>query len=335
MSGQPKFFTRRHIVIALLLTSQSSTLGTLEACAPRFAHRFALHPDYIITRKLLYRFVGVSDGVTRDFGLEVVAAIVGMFVAFGPVPAFVVWLASRRLPSRYRIVLAGSIALAGISLLLFLNWSIMHDPFYFQHGAYGNGAAMGTKIYAGYRPLEAGHGHIVHIGSIAGRLFGQPDRLAEPARGGSVELGIDVLRGEKFAKLNGAHVALVTNATGRASDGTRTVDLLGQAPGVKLVAISAPEHGLSSNLDKKIENAVDERWEMERLRADIVRSRRPLRDCCLNLRVQYDWRRLAGASTFTPSTIATTTPSVVHAFCRRREDAGQGASCSLNVKAPR
>ena len=56
--------------------------------------------------------------------IDIVAAIVGMFVAFGPVPAFVVWLASRRLPSRYRIVLAGSIALAGISLLLFLNWSM-------------------------------------------------------------------------------------------------------------------------------------------------------------------------------------------------------------------
>src|SRR5205823_1784482 len=48
-----------------------------------------------------------------------------------------------------------------VALWLFLNWSIMHDPFYFQHGAYGNGAAMGTKIYAGYRPLEAGQGHIV------------------------------------------------------------------------------------------------------------------------------------------------------------------------------
>jgi hypothetical protein len=47
-----------------------------------------------------------------------------------------------------------------VALWLFLNWTIMHDPFYFQHGAYGNGAAMGTKIYAGYGPLEAGHGHI-------------------------------------------------------------------------------------------------------------------------------------------------------------------------------
>jgi uncharacterized protein YbbC (DUF1343 family)/CubicO group peptidase (beta-lactamase class C family) len=96
------------------------------------------------------------------------------------------------------------------------------------------------------------------IGTIAGRLFGGAARTESVARAGSVELGIDVLRADKFDKLQGAHVALVTNASGRASDGTRTVDLLGQAPGVKLVALFAPEHGISSNLDKKIDNGVDE-----------------------------------------------------------------------------
>jgi uncharacterized protein YbbC (DUF1343 family) len=97
------------------------------------------------------------------------------------------------------------------------------------------------------------------IGTIAGKLFGPPvDRGEAVARAGTVELGIDVLRDAQFDKLQGAHVALVTNASGRASDGIRTVDLLRQAPGVTLVALFAPEHGLSSNLDKKIDNGVDE-----------------------------------------------------------------------------
>jgi uncharacterized protein YbbC (DUF1343 family) len=97
------------------------------------------------------------------------------------------------------------------------------------------------------------------IGTIAGRLFGPRSEPAPARPSGPVELGIDVLRGDRFAKLEGARVALVTNASGRASDGTRTVDLLGQAPGVQLVALFAPEHGISSNLDKKIDNGVDER----------------------------------------------------------------------------
>jgi uncharacterized protein YbbC (DUF1343 family)/CubicO group peptidase (beta-lactamase class C family) len=98
------------------------------------------------------------------------------------------------------------------------------------------------------------------IATIAGRLFGPPvDPDGDAAAGnGPVELGIDVLRGDHFQKLQGSQVALVTNASGRASDGSRTVDLLGQAPGVKLIALFAPEHGLSSNLDRNIENGVDE-----------------------------------------------------------------------------
>src|SRR5262249_18666957 len=60
------------------------------------------------------------------------------------------------------------------------------------------------------------------IGTIAGRLFGPQAERGEPvARPGTVELGIDVLRNDKFDKLQGAKVALVTNASGRASDGTR------------------------------------------------------------------------------------------------------------------
>jgi uncharacterized protein YbbC (DUF1343 family)/CubicO group peptidase (beta-lactamase class C family) len=63
-------------------------------------------------------------------------------------------------------------------------------------------------------------------------------------RNGSVKTGIDVLEAEHFAPLAGKHVGLITNTTGRATDGRRTVDLLAHAPDVQLVALFGPEHGL-------------------------------------------------------------------------------------------
>jgi uncharacterized protein YbbC (DUF1343 family)/CubicO group peptidase (beta-lactamase class C family) len=63
-------------------------------------------------------------------------------------------------------------------------------------------------------------------------------------RNGSVKTGIDVLEAEHFAALAGKHVGLITNPSGRASDGRRTIDLLAHAPDVKLVALFSPEHGL-------------------------------------------------------------------------------------------
>ena len=67
-------------------------------------------------------------------------------------------------------------------------------------------------------------------------------------RNGKVKTGIDVLEGENFAPLEGKHVGLITNHTGLASDGRRTIDVLYRAPGVRLVALFSPEHGLSGSV---------------------------------------------------------------------------------------
>jgi uncharacterized protein YbbC (DUF1343 family)/CubicO group peptidase (beta-lactamase class C family) len=72
-----------------------------------------------------------------------------------------------------------------------------------------------------------------------------------------VHTGIDVLRAEGFARLNGRHVGLVTNQTGRASDGTSTIDLLHGAPGVTLVALFSPEHGIRGVLDENVPTTTD------------------------------------------------------------------------------
>lgn len=65
-------------------------------------------------------------------------------------------------------------------------------------------------------------------------------------RNGNAKTGIDVLAAEHFASLAGKHVGLITNASSRASDGQRTIDLLAHAPGLKLVALFSPEHGLEA-----------------------------------------------------------------------------------------
>jgi len=68
--------------------------------------------------------------------------------------------------------------------------------------------------------------------------------LAATARAERVELGIDVLKAHDFAPLQGKRVGLVTNHTGIDSNGVKTRKILAKAPGVHLVALFAPEHGL-------------------------------------------------------------------------------------------
>ena len=75
---------------------------------------------------------------------------------------------------------------------------------------------------------------------------------------GRVEVGIDVLKSENFARLRGSHVGLITNASGRDAEGKRTIDVLQRAPGVSLVALFAPEHGLFADREQRIENGSDE-----------------------------------------------------------------------------
>ena len=68
----------------------------------------------------------------------------------------------------------------------------------------------------------------------------------------SVLSGIDVLARDSFAKLKGKRVGLITNHTGVARDGKSTIDLLQTAPGVQLVALFAPEHGIRGVLDADV-----------------------------------------------------------------------------------
>jgi uncharacterized protein YbbC (DUF1343 family)/CubicO group peptidase (beta-lactamase class C family) len=70
--------------------------------------------------------------------------------------------------------------------------------------------------------------------------------------------GIDVLKAEQFALVRGKRVGLVTNHTGRSRDGTSTIDVLRAAPGVTLVSLFSPEHGIRGILDAAVPSTRDE-----------------------------------------------------------------------------
>lgn len=87
---------------------------------------------------------------------------------------------------------------------------------------------------------------VARVDTLAAKAVGAPVGRVE-CRDGSNRLltGIDVLRADSFERFRGRRVGLITNATGRARDGTTTVDLLMNAPGVRLNALFTPEHGLT------------------------------------------------------------------------------------------
>ncbi len=53
-------------------------------------------------------------------------------------------------------------------------------------------------------------------------------------------------------------IGLLTNNTGLDAQGKRTIDVLAAAPGIKLAAIFAPEHGIfGAQDDLKVDNTTD------------------------------------------------------------------------------
>ena len=99
------------------------------------------------------------------------------------------------------------------------------------------------------------------VSHSAGRLSGaarsgEQERLSYTA-GARVQTGIDVLEAENFAPLRGKRVGLITNQTGIDSAGRRTVDVLAHAPGLKLVALFSPEHGIAGVVDAPVANSTD------------------------------------------------------------------------------
>ncbi|PYV14419.1 MAG: hypothetical protein DMG21_18250 [Acidobacteria bacterium] len=95
------------------------------------------------------------------------------------------------------------------------------------------------------------------IGPLTGNAELERSYRVPPARNGKVQTGIDVLEAENFRPLSGLRVGLITNYSGRDSQGQRTIDLLRKAAGVHLAAIFSPEHGLFGKADESVPSTRD------------------------------------------------------------------------------
>lgn len=109
---------------------------------------------------------------------------------------------------------------------------------------------------AAWRGFEGSYHAQVAAGSAAWRQL-QP--VAPPPAPPSLRVlnGVDILEETRFRQLAGQRLALVTNQTGRNRAGKSTADLLHEAPGVQLVKIFSPEHGLRGELDEPVADGRD------------------------------------------------------------------------------
>ncbi len=82
--------------------------------------------------------------------------------------------------------------------------------------------------------------------TLGGLLCAALILLQHPVPPGNVVPGADRLLGRDFSLVRGKRVGIVTNASGRLSNGTYLVDTL-RSRGVRVVALFGPEHGIRGN----------------------------------------------------------------------------------------
>ncbi len=85
-----------------------------------------------------------------------------------------------------------------------------------------------------------------------------PAEPAEQFSSAQVLTGIDVLERDAFKELVGLKVGLITNQTGRDRAGRQTIEVLNNAPGVQLVSLFSPEHGIRGDADEKVSDSRDD-----------------------------------------------------------------------------
>jgi uncharacterized protein YbbC (DUF1343 family)/CubicO group peptidase (beta-lactamase class C family) len=180
----------------------------------------------------------------------------------------------------------------GSGVLRGLGWD-MESPYSkgfnaaFPKGSFGHTGYTGTSIWADPRSQTFviiltsrlhpdGRGEVKQLrarlaGAVAAAYsLGPPARVAEwdplevllAGHGaadtpGQVQPGLEVLASSGFAPLKGKTVGVITNHSGIDRNRRSTIQLLRQAPGVKVRAIFSPEHGLDGTLDEKVASGTD------------------------------------------------------------------------------
>lgn len=102
-------------------------------------------------------------------------------------------------------------------------------------------------------------------GACGSQLEDGPDPGAAAEGGGAaasaapVRPGIEVLLSDSLQLVEGLRIGLITNHTGIDREGRSDIDLLSEHPGVELVALFAPEHGIRGTEDAGVQfsSAVD------------------------------------------------------------------------------
>jgi uncharacterized protein YbbC (DUF1343 family)/CubicO group peptidase (beta-lactamase class C family) len=89
-------------------------------------------------------------------------------------------------------------------------------------------------------------------------LLAAPGSAPPPAAAAPVLAGVDVLARDGFAPIKGKRVGLLTNHTGIDRTGLSTIDILRRAPGVTLVSLFSPEHGIRGILDEDVPSSRDD-----------------------------------------------------------------------------
>ena len=120
-------------------------------------------------------------------------------------------------------------------------------------------------IFLSNRVHPDGKGNVLALqrtlGTLAARAVGYTTpavtRVAWVTGGGDASNGIDVLVSTRFEPLRGMRIGLITNQSGIDRSGNPTIDLLRSAPGVTLVALFSPEHGIRGVLDAKVPDTID------------------------------------------------------------------------------
>jgi uncharacterized protein YbbC (DUF1343 family) len=139
-----------------------------------------------------------------------------------------------------------------------------------RFGGFGHTGFTGTSLWIdppsrtavivlANRVHPEGKGNVVRLRSQIATIVADAITTPPLPEKAGVRVGIDVLKREGFRRLAGRRVGLVTNHTGVDGDGVSTIDLLSKAPGLKLVALFSPEHGIRGEVDRLVPDSTDER----------------------------------------------------------------------------
>lgn len=134
----------------------------------------------------------------------------------------------------------------------------------FPEGSFGHTGFTGTSLWLNPESRTAvilltnrlhpdGKGNVSRLRAEVATITASALLPPEPP----VLTGLDVIKRDHFKILIGRRVGLVTNHTGVDFEGESSIDLLRAAPGVSLISIFSPEHGLRGELDHTVHDNRD------------------------------------------------------------------------------